>query len=56
MSSHNTFFNVVNADADEICAKYYDFAIEKLQAEADQERLYAQEHGLEGIKEGEERK
>ena len=54
--THYVYVCVKNADADEICAKYYDFAIEKLQAEADQERLYAQEHGLEGSEDGEERK
>ena len=39
--THYVYACVKNADADDVCAKYYDFAIEKLQAEADQERLYA---------------
>ncbi len=54
--THYVYACVKNADADDVCAKYYDFAIEKLQAEADQERLYALQHGLGDSDEGEERK
>ena len=39
--THYVYVCIKNPDADEICAKYYDFVIEKLTLEAEQEKLYA---------------
>ena len=46
--THYVYVCTKNPDADEICAKYYQYVIEKLGYEAKQEKLFAIKHGMDG--------